>query len=970
MRRRKSISMVALLVLASLFGCESNPTVDRDEYFRTEVVPVLEGRCGAGVCHGISPQARAAGEDLQEESFLFHTDQAGRITNWRQARRESLRFVNTVEDADFSTLIRKPLPRVYGGLAHGGYDNFVSPDDPALSVLRKWIEWEEVGGEDPPGEPLRAGEEFFSNQVLPHLVGRNCAATNCHGSTAFNAYRLDPGMPDPAGGLRFSRQMMAENYEASRAFLSFGGDGTQSRLLRKGLPLDRGGITHRGGNQTFFVDLEDSASQALIQWAGLERELLLEEQGDGEFDGDSLVSGVVYVRGPARRGSVFDVWSYQPGSDLWLRRPAGPDGEDRNLTSHLHDSDADIRDPAISRDGRRVAFAMRRGGEEGFSLFELDLKTEQARRLTDERGVDVMPTYGPGGRLYFVSDRHGEFDQAGAPDLGIYELYDDGQELEPRRISFGSGAELHPRYFDVGDMRGRLVLAHRRSLGPRDETVGFSLPLDFHADYHIYFGVTAAEDHFLVFEEMPDGRALTVVGDPENRWRGGKLAIVDRNLGPDLRPGRSAEDAAVPAFARTLRELTPSARASGVSVGGVYADPVALPDGTILVAWAPGPIDLSDPDENPRFRILHLTLNEAPAGCSGLECLPRIQSAREWIGDEETGLSLYSPRPVMVRPIKSERNSVLNREDPTLFAVTDAAVNQGIRENLFADGTKQFGDDIRYLRLLEALPRRVGDDDDLSEWSLSGHLRARILGEVDLEADGSAYLQIPPRTPFRVQLLDEDRMARGEQHNRWIFAWPGQAFPESVERSNYDVACGGCHGSRSGIPEDVMGSFDSLSGASATLAAFEDRNPRRPREPIILGEATSYEVTFVKDVQPILDRHCAQIGCHGAGSDLGGSLNLSGERTDNFSLAYEALMAPGSGSGGGQRYVDAPNTSARSSHLIEVVTGRELAAPGALGDHVETPLSDEELLTLIRWIETGAAYRSPRSAAEEIEEGP
>ncbi len=934
-----------LLATLLLIACDPSPPPPEAQ-FRDEVAPVLEARCGAGVCHGITPSGRAAGEEIFEDSFAFYVDEGGNIEDWRQVRRESLRFVNTREDADFSTLVRKPLPAVYGGESHVGGDNFASIDDPALEALLRWIELEDAGGEDPTSDAVDEGELFFSEEVMSHLVGRNCASAACHGELAYNAFRLDPGMPGEGGEPRFGREMMRKNYEASRSFLALDGDPSQSRLLRKSLPLDAGGIGHRGGNRTFFTGLDDPAAKAVMEWADIER-------GEGAME-DSL-RGVLWVEGPPRQASSFDVTAFHPGSDLFYREPAGPQGEVRNLTGHLHDGDADIRDPAVSVDGRRVVFSKRTDAGQGYALYELGLEGEEVRQLTDYDGHDVMATYGPDGVVYFVSDRHDWRVQDGSADLALFKV-DPDRDDEPERLTFGVGAQLNPAYFDVGDMQGRLVVAHRRTLGPEDETVGFSMPLDLGADYHIYFGTTAAEEHLVGFSEMPDGRALTIAADPDNRWEGGQLALVDRNMGPDLEPHQSVEDASVPAFAKAFRVLATSSRSSGMSPGGVYRDPVALPDGTILVAWAPGPFDLSDGTQPPRFRIQRLWLREAPENCHSLECLPRIAKTETWVESSTPEKSVYAPQPVVDRRVVPVTESALDGANPTTFRLSDAAVNQAILEGLSPVGPLNIDDKARAVRFLEATP--VGMGAEPGELSSGEHMPARILGEVELEADGSAYVELPPETPFRTQVLDEEGMALGGQHNRWIFAWPGQEFPESVDRHRFDAACGGCHGAMSGRPTDIPGSLDALTGATPTLAGFQDRNPRRPREPVVLGEETRREVSFRDDVQPILDRRCATVGCHAAQPDPAAGLVLEELPGERFSASYEALMAKGEGSGGGRKYVDLLHTRARTSRLVEIASGRRLDAPQDAGAHPAVAVSDEELRTIVEWIESGVAYQS------------
>ncbi|MBA2661371.1 MAG: PD40 domain-containing protein [Bradymonadaceae bacterium] len=942
----RAAAVLAILTLLALVGCQTTASDPAGERFREDVLPVLEARCAAAVCHGYTNAGLARGESLEEGGFYLRTDLSGRILDWQAARAASQRFINTADNPRFSSLVRKPMAEVYGGLPHGGGTNFLSPSDPGLEAVRAWIALEQGGGEDLAGQDRageRAGpaERFFAERVQPHLLSRGCAVAACHGPESFVPYRLDPGVVTAEGQIALSRAMTRHNYEASLPFLSLDGDAAQSRLLKKGLPLEAGGITHRGGNRTFFTGWDDPATDDILAWATLEQRAALGERaGRG-------VEALIYVRGPVQAGLGFDQSSFVPGSDIILRTPAGPDGVDQNLTAHLHAGAADIRHPAVSPDGLRVAFAMRRSEAEGLQLFELTLATGEARALTADPArlasgavlANVMPVYASAHEIYFVSNRHDTLaDGLQTRDMSIYRLAGPGQP--PERLTFGPGPELNPRRFNVGAMQGYLVFAHRRIFGDADETVGFSFPLDLHVDYHIYFGITPEERLFFEFVELPDGRALTIAGDPDNVWAGGRLGLIDRNLGPQLQAATPVDKAAVAPAVRNFRVLDPSVSARGRSVGGIYRDPAALADGSILAAWAPGPIDLGDPEARPRFRIVHLRFEEATSGCVTSACLPNLIARDVWVEDRAGGLSVHSARPVIVRALGGPSAVVLDPLAASLVSIDDAPVNQGILESLFPTGPKRFRTDARYMRFVEALPhapRHAGQ--------ATG---ARILGEVALYDDHSVHVVVPAGVAFRTQLLDADRMALGVQHNRWLFNWPGQHFKESVGRHLYDARCGGCHGAASGKGADLFGPTDTLTGATVTLARYVDRNPRLPRPPVVLTDATRQEIDFARAVWPIIEQRCANAGCHGA---TGTGLVL-----EPVQAAYGALLVEGYGSGGARKYVDVTHTQARSSYLIELVYERELDAPRALIAHPALGLSDEERLVLVRWIETGAHY--------------
>ena len=81
--------------------------------------------------------------------------------------------------------------------------------------------------------------------------------------------------------------------------------------------------------------------------------------------------------------------------------------------------------------------------------------------------------------------------------------------------------------------------------------------------------------------------------------------------------------------------------------------------------------------------------------------------------------------------------------------------------------------------------------------------------------------------------------------------------------------------------------------------------------------------------------------------------------TAEFDAAYEALLQPGDASHGRRQYVDDLNASARTSYLVERIYGVDLDAPKTVDGQCvgEPPLTGDERVTIVRWIELGATYR-------------
>ena len=97
--------------------------------------------------------------------------------------------------------------------------------------------------------------------------------------------------------------------------------------------------------------------------------------------------------------------------------------------------------PRFSPDGQRVVMSL--GTPDGeSSIYEMDLRTRQSRRLSQSGGIDTGPSYSPDGRqIVFESDREGS--------QQLYVMNSDGSGV--RRLSTGDGRYSTPVWSPRGD---------------------------------------------------------------------------------------------------------------------------------------------------------------------------------------------------------------------------------------------------------------------------------------------------------------------------------------------------------------------------------------------------------------------------------------------------------------------------------------------------------------------------------------
>ncbi|MBW1649582.1 MAG: hypothetical protein JRJ44_02670 [Deltaproteobacteria bacterium] len=217
-----------------------------------------------------------------------------------------------------------------------------------------------------------------------------------------------------------------------------------------------------------------------------------------------------------------------------------------------------------------------------------------------------------------------------------------------------------------------------------------------------------------------------------------------------------------------------------------------------------------------------------------------------------------------------------------------------------------------------------------------------------------------------IQSLNADKMALRQSARLYFFA-PNELFTISPSKSETFQTCGACMGAMSGDPKKLFGPINKFTGQTKVKAiANANGNPKeygiKPEQRIAMD--------FVKDIQPILNKNC--VACHN-GNNAPTGLSFGDKKTYYYNEAYENLMQlqnPQSGWYSHKKYIEERGALAIKSYLIEKVYGKELKAPRKLsGDTPHpsmelikkynlniTPLNQKEKLTLVRWVDMGAAF--------------
>jgi hypothetical protein len=384
---------------------------------------------------------------------------------------------------------------------------------------------------------------------------------------------------------------------------------------------------------------------------------------------------------------------------------------------------------------------------------------------------------------------------------------------------------------------------------------------------------------------MPDGRIL-FAGRQSNRLEPGdrdRVALFATNLdgtdyaifaGVFVESEELTRDGAGRLAAVTLRRNLHSYRELTHPPDGLYHSPSPLPNGELLVSRRP----------------------EDGSGSHGVYRLDPASGRTALIYDDPRRHDIQA-RSLSPRPEPDGRSSVVSEQDPT-------GILYGL--NVYTTDLEQpdwlTPGSVKRLRALEALPERKP--------SASGPPplpRARVLGEIDVEQDGSFNIRVPANIPIRLQLLDQDGLAL--RACEWIWV-----------RNKESRGCIGCHEDGELTPENRM--VEAVT---------------KPSIPLTLPPERRRTVDFNRDVAPIVSARCTDSSCH---ADRG--IRRAGRQD----LApYLARMA---------------RTSPLVWHLFGRNTSRpwDQAAAGspseAIPPECSASLAEEDKRTIIEWIDLGA----------------
>ncbi|HJP04371.1 MAG: hypothetical protein CL799_12005 [Chromatiales bacterium] len=915
------------------------PASPPEHFFVEQVTPVLERKgCLGSNCHGLgvfNDLKLHPGVPVLEGRFTADMHHQNRLSMLGRGNAQ-VNMVHLSGDIEQSRQLLKNIPISQGGILHKGGNNFFSKGDPDYELLLRWLELEKEEASERANAAL--GEErgivfvrrprnlpqryFEDEDFLPggDLIWLQAGEEINLTAALHPDGPADIRTPDVSYDARQVVFAMRRNEEEP---LNIWEVELDTREVRQ-LTFSADPAIHFQDPQ-YIPDHTDSSGEQLNEMA-----LVMVSNVSGEWAASSP-EGILGEAEGGNRKTILDT----------------------ELTAR-----------AGTYDGRviRIVRGTNRGQTRKISRQErgkitVDAAFKKPCDATTHYVIEAVPRLAPSYDLYRIN-------------LAAKGVEQETYEESLSRLTFGLGQVRRPSMRSSGEIMFTTLRTGWQSDRPFYNGAVFRTFFNG-SNFHTHYGNRSVVPVLSDNNELPNGLEVRVGRDADSYW-GGALLVADHQFGPTIDPANPTDDLDHP-FANGMPEhgmhrffrgwvsLDNDVTTHGISRGGAYRDPYPAPDGTILVAYAPGPVDLSDPEQAPDFDIIRLSANPSLQSADGLT---GGSLQRERVTGNKQSSELW-PRPVVVREKQRLKKSPKWATDlfgkpgtekglpgygegtPAQLVVFDMVLLDVFFEQNVPTGERRLMDgactdcgadysidnQISYARVIGAQPLAAGE---------AGPPKRYVIAEVPLEKDGSFQVVIPSLVNFDIQSLNAERMAL-RSPNRWLYTMPGEKHTLSIARMLYTQTCAGCHGTLSGKHTNTFGRPDAITSASKTMAVWDDKE-HTTLPPVNYDVAAKkyrtapFSVGFEEDIKPVLARRC--ISCH-SGTQAEAGLNLAAGN------AFTQL----------RKQVDYRQALAIRSPLLETLLGRELQAPEPLASdpsHLhENLLPPEELQQVIRWVDLG-----------------
>jgi len=483
-----------------------------------------------------------------------------------------------------------------------------------------------------------------------------------------------------------------------------------------------------------------------------------------------------------------------------------------------------VRNPDLHYDANRVVFAFCDHSrtdetiEKRYFLYEAALDGSWVKQLTgtkrdpfatcDNRATAIIedndPCYLPDDDIIFISTRGQSYGRCHGsrynPAWVLHRCKPNGDGI--KQLSFNNENEYEPSVLNDG----RIVFT-RWEYTNRHEMLFHMLwwcRPDGTAPSHYYGNDTIHPMEVVEARAIPGTHKIVATAQGHHSYNTGTSIIIDVNK------GENGEE--------PLTHMTPETPYSETEgwPDPHYSHPYPINDELLLVSRANHRVHKQGMVPPPNDRGIYLV---DPVG------------GRELIY-EHPDYATVSPIPVRKRkrpPVIPSSLPPKAKPEATVF-LQNSYLTRNDPEGIIKPGM------IKALRI-NALGVQPRHKKRTVSMTVKNEIPKRVIGTVPVNSDGSAVFTVPANTSLQVQALDKNGMAILTEKS-FFYLQPGETR-----------SCIGCH-----EPEGSSPNMRAVAG----LSRMKPVQPKPPAGPQYPGG-----MSFIRTVQPVLDRYC--IGCHGLG---------------------------------------------------------------------------------------------------------
>jgi len=481
-----------------------------------------------------------------------------------------------------------------------------------------------------------------------------------------------------------------------------------------------------------------------------------------------------------------------------------------------------IRDADVNYDGTKILYALKQSDRgDDYHLYEMDAATRAVRQLTEGLGAaDYEGCYLPNGDIVFNSTRCMQIVDCWWTEVSnLYRCDRDGRNI--LRLTFDQVHLNYPTVAPDGDIYyTRWEYNDRSQMYPQPL---FQMAPDGTQQRAVYGENSWFPTTIIHARGIPGSRKIFAIATGHHSRQPGDLILIDPAKGR-----QEADGVTLVAPVRPTQSVIVDAYGQD---GDLFAYPYPIDERSLIVMYSPDGWEHRDGRRH-----------ENRLTGFGIYWMD-IDGRRELLVSRQ-GLACGRPVPLRPRPRPAARPSAIDlaKRDGT-FYVQDVYVGEAMAG--VPRGT------VKTLRVIGLDYRIAGIGSNGNSGPGGGAMISTppsvgngawdpkiLVGDAPVHEDGSAFFIASARTPLYFMLLDEKgRMV--QTMRSWTTLQPGE-----------NASCVGCHESKNSAPPATARPTRALAAGPCPLAP-------------IGGPPRGF--SFLKEVQPILNAHCA--ACHDGKDD-------------------------------------------------------------------------------------------------------